>query len=141
VESNGCLKRSWNQPSSKENGGQQKDDDRVDKIVELWRQVKLLTIQQMFPPSKVDRKLEDSHFQFENPSNAMQFDKPNINRSKPQLEQSFKVELLDFQGSLNPDDFVDWLNTVKRVFYYCDVVDKRKVKLIVICLHESASAL
>jgi hypothetical protein len=42
---------------------------------------------------------------------------------------------------LNPDDFVDWLNTVKRVFYYCDVVDKRKVKLIVICLHESASAL
>jgi hypothetical protein len=42
---------------------------------------------------------------------------------------------------LNPDDFVDWLNTVKRVFYYCDVVDKRKVKLIVICLNESASAL
>lgn len=46
-------------------------------------------------------------FEFENPSNEMQFDKPNINGSKPQLEQSFKVELLDFQGSLNPDDFVD----------------------------------
>jgi hypothetical protein len=61
----------------------------------------------MCPPSKVDHKLEDSHFQFENPSNAMQFDKPNINGSKPQLEQSFKVQLLHFQGSLNPNDFVD----------------------------------
>ena len=31
-----------------------------------------------------------------------------------------KFDISEFEGIMHVDDFLDWLNTVKRVFKYCD---------------------
>jgi hypothetical protein len=50
------------------------------------------------------------------------------------------VEMLEFQGSLNSNNFVDWLNTMKRVFDYYDVVDEMKVRFVAIHFKGSTSS-
>jgi len=42
----------------------------------------------------------------------------------------FKVEILEFEGKLDPEEFLDWLHTVERVFDYRDVSDDKRVKLV-----------
>ena len=40
----------------------------------------------------------------------------------------FKVEVPEFEGKLDPEEFLDWLHTVERVFKYKDVLEDKKVK-------------
>nr|GFA72903.1 hypothetical protein [Tanacetum cinerariifolium] len=42
-------------------------------------------------------------------------------------------------GKVHPDDFIDWLSTVKRVFDVRDIPDKLKVKLVAIKIRQHAS--
>ncbi|KAK9210956.1 hypothetical protein WN943_000329 [Citrus x changshan-huyou] len=49
------------------------------------------------------------------------------------------VEIPEFEGRMQPEEFVDWLNTVERIFEYRDVPEDRKVKLIAIKLKKYAS--
>jgi len=51
----------------------------------------------------------------------------------------FKGEIPKFEGQLNLDDFLDWLNTVERAFEYKDVPDDKKVKLVALKLRKYAS--
>ena len=51
----------------------------------------------------------------------------------------FKVEIPEFESQLNPDDFLDWLNTLERFFEYKDIPDDKKVKLIALKLCTYAS--
>jgi len=46
----------------------------------------------------------------------------------------FKVEISEIEGKLNHEDFLDWLNTVERVFEYKDIPEDKKVKLIALRL-------
>uniref|UniRef100_A0A2N9IAM9 Integrase catalytic domain-containing protein n=1 Tax=Fagus sylvatica TaxID=28930 RepID=A0A2N9IAM9_FAGSY len=62
-----------------------------------------------------------------------------IGKSK-EWEPNIKIELPEFYGSLNPDDFVDWLNQTERIFEYYDIQDPKKVKLVSIKLRGRASA-
>ena len=39
----------------------------------------------------------------------------------------FKVEIPEFEGRLEPDEFLEWLQTVERVFEYKDVPEDKKV--------------
>ena len=55
-------------------------------------------------------------------------------------EPNIKIELPEFYGSLNPDDFVDWLNQTERIFEYYDIQDPKKVKLVSLKLRGRASA-
>ena len=50
-----------------------------------------------------------------------------------------KVEILDFEGKMQPEEFVDWLNNVERIFKYGDAPKNRKVKLVAIKLKKHAS--
>jgi len=50
----------------------------------------------------------------------------------------FKVEISEFEGQLNLDDFLDWLNTAERVFEYKEVPDDKKVKLVALKLGKYA---
>ena len=43
-----------------------------------------------------------------------------------------KVEIFDFEGRMQPEEFVDWLNTVERIFEYGDAPENNKVKLVAI---------
>ncbi|KAL4634542.1 hypothetical protein ACB092_04G207300 [Castanea dentata] len=100
------------------NVGRNQNIEREDMIAELRRQVAALTevVQRMQPPYETTNESDDSHSHFENPFGAPP------------------------RGSLKPEDSVDWLNTVERVFDYYEVIDEKKVKLVAICLKGRASA-
>jgi len=51
----------------------------------------------------------------------------------------FKVDIVEFEGQLDPNLFMDWLQTVERVFEFKDILDERKVKLIALKLRNYAS--
>ena len=40
---------------------------------------------------------------------------------------------------MHADDFLDWLNTVKHVFEYCDPLEWKNVKLMAIKMRKNAS--
>ncbi|GJZ07858.1 reverse transcriptase domain-containing protein [Tanacetum coccineum] len=50
-----------------------------------------------------------------------------------------RTEIPEFEGRLCPDDFLDWLRTVDRIFDLRDTPDHIKVKLVAIRLKKSAS--
>jgi len=50
----------------------------------------------------------------------------------------FRVEIPEFGGKLDPEDFLDWLHTVERVFEYKDIPEDKKVKLIALRLQKYA---
>ncbi|GKA44029.1 reverse transcriptase domain-containing protein, partial [Tanacetum coccineum] len=50
-----------------------------------------------------------------------------------------KIEILEFTGKVHPDDFIDRLSTVERVFDVRDIPEKLKVKLVAIKLRQHAS--
>nr|GEV52815.1 reverse transcriptase domain-containing protein [Tanacetum cinerariifolium] len=45
----------------------------------------------------------------------------------------------EFVGKAHPDEFIDWLSTVERIFDLRDVLEKLKVKLVAIKLRKSES--
>ena len=65
--------------------------------------------------------------------------RPRRARRGKQLAMDFKVEIPEFEGQLNPDEFIEWMNTVERVFEYKDVPDDKKVKLVALKLRKYAS--
>ena len=116
--------------------------EREDTITELRRQVAALTkvVQRMQPPHENTDEFDDSHSHFENPFGVPPKGRPYVERSERRLDYNFKGEILEFQGSLKPENFVNWLNTVERVFDYYKVMDEKKVKLVAIRLKGRASA-
>ena len=50
-----------------------------------------------------------------------------------------KFDISKFEGRMPADDFFDWLNTVERVFEYCDTPKQQKVKLVAIKMCNNAS--
>jgi len=51
----------------------------------------------------------------------------------------FKIEIPEYEGKLDPEDFLDWLHTVERVFEYKDISEDKKVKLIALRFCKYAS--
>ena len=50
-----------------------------------------------------------------------------------------KVKILDFEGMMQSEEFVDWLNIVERIFENGDALENKKVKLVAIKLKKHAS--
>lgn len=50
-----------------------------------------------------------------------------------------KVDIPVFEGKPHPDEFIDWLHTVERVFDIKILNDEQKVKLVAIKLKKNAS--
>jgi len=51
----------------------------------------------------------------------------------------FRVEIPEYEGKLDPEDFLDWLHTVERLFEFKDVPKEKKVKLVALRLRKYAS--
>jgi len=51
----------------------------------------------------------------------------------------FKVQIPEFEGKLDPKEFLDWLHIVERVFEYEDVPEDKKVKLVALRLRKYGS--
>jgi hypothetical protein len=58
---------------------------------------------------------------------------------KSSRNDDIRVEIPYFEGRLQPDEFVDWLQTVERVFEYKEVPEEKKVKIIAVKLKKHAS--
>ncbi|XP_022019990.1 uncharacterized protein LOC110920060 [Helianthus annuus] len=50
-----------------------------------------------------------------------------------------KVDIPEYDGRLDPDEFVEWLRTVERVFDYKQTGEEKKVKLVSLKLRKYAS--
>ena len=50
-----------------------------------------------------------------------------------------KVEIQKFEGQLDPEEFLDGLHTVVRVFEYQDIPEEKKVKLVALRLCKYAA--
>ena len=61
-------------------------------------------------------------------------------REEPKWKPNIKIDLPKFQGSLNPKEFVDWLNQIESIFEYYEVQDSNKVRLVFIKLRGRTSA-
>nr|GFA13834.1 reverse transcriptase domain-containing protein [Tanacetum cinerariifolium] len=62
-----------------------------------------------------------------------------MNRDDPLRNLVMKIEIPEFMGKARPDDFIDWLSTVERIFDLRDILEKLKVKLVAIKLRKSTS--
>ena len=51
----------------------------------------------------------------------------------------FKVDILEFEGKLDPNEFLEWMQTVKRIFEYKEILAEKKVKLVALKLRKYAS--
>nr|GEV95627.1 reverse transcriptase domain-containing protein [Tanacetum cinerariifolium] len=49
------------------------------------------------------------------------------------------IEIPEFTSKVHPNDFIDWLSTVERVFDVRDIPNKLKVKLVAIKIRQNAS--
>lgn len=57
----------------------------------------------------------------------------------PLRSLGFRMEIPEFAGGVQPDEFIDWLHTVERVFDLREVPDSLKVKLVAVKLKKHAS--
>ena len=51
----------------------------------------------------------------------------------------FKVDILDFEGKLDPDDFIKWMQIVERIFDYKEIPENKKVKIVALKFWKYAS--
>ena len=52
---------------------------------------------------------------------------------------NIRVDIPDFEGQLQPDEFVDWLQTIERVFELKEVPEDQRVKIVAVKLKKHAS--
>jgi len=75
-------------------------------------------------------------------SSSSEDEPPGRTRMKPRFQANsndFRVEIPEFEGKLDPDEFLGWMHIVERVFAYEDNLDDKKVKLVVLRLRKYAS--
>jgi len=63
----------------------------------------------------------------------------NADLRKQLSVNEFKVEIPEFDGEFNPEEFLEWLHTVERIFKYQEVPENKKMKLVALRLTKYAS--
>ena len=58
---------------------------------------------------------------------------------KRSIKQRRAVEIPEFEGRLDPDEFLEWLQAVERVFEFKEILEDKKVKLVALKLRSFAS--
>jgi len=72
-------------------------------------------------------------------SSSEEGDEVGSPRPRRESHLDFRVDISEFEGQLDPDLFLDWLQTVERIFEYKDISDDKKVKLVALKLRKYAS--
>ena len=65
---------------------------------------------------------------------SRRWQKPSTNSN------DFRVEIAKFEGKLDPNEFIEWLSTVKQIFEYEEIQEDKKVKLVALRLRKYASS-
>ncbi|PKI68935.1 hypothetical protein CRG98_010671 [Punica granatum] len=64
---------------------------------------------------------------------------PRLGRRNRFEDYGVKVDIPDFEGQMHPEDFIDRLATVERVFDFKNISEEKNVKLVAIKLKKHAS--
>ncbi|VFQ86098.1 unnamed protein product [Cuscuta campestris] len=83
------------------------------------------------PKESEDEQEEDA--QSEVPSATMR------RNNQEKSSSNFKVEIPTFDGKDDPEDFIEWLEMIERVFDYTEVPEDKKVKLVALKFRGYAS--
>ncbi|GKE19793.1 reverse transcriptase domain-containing protein [Tanacetum coccineum] len=133
-----------------------RDPRDVETIERLQQRIQELEFQQLQQDSSIEEAESESNVWDDGPEDVNPFGgrKPRYrdrryhpcrnNRvvdrdDNPIRSMGLKIEIPDFTGKVHPNDFIDWLSTVERLFDVRDIPDKLKVKLVAIKLRQHAS--
>ncbi|WRX11629.1 Retrotransposon gag domain - like 10 [Theobroma cacao] len=120
----------------------QRDDHEIE-IVELRQQIQELQEQLARRNAQINNSNSSDEENDTNPfhQNLSSDEEVPIRRLRTAVARDLgiKVDILEFEGRLHPDDFLDWLYTVERVFELKDIFDEKRVKLVAIKLKKHAS--
>ena len=111
------------------------------------RDIEIERLQQRIRDLEIQHEIHDDDtlsnpsdwYDEENPFGARRQNLRGMNRDDPLRNFGMKLEIPEFVGKAHPDDFIDWLSTVERIFDLRDIPEKLKVKLVAIKLRKSAS--
>ncbi|GKB87773.1 hypothetical protein Tco_0960045 [Tanacetum coccineum] len=78
--------------------------------------------------SSKDDEDQNPFFKYSSSDESMTNQIHNRGRRNQFREFDIKVDIPEFEGRVQPDEFLDWLHTVERVFNFKEVSDERKVK-------------
>ncbi|GKF57043.1 hypothetical protein Tco_0170580 [Tanacetum coccineum] len=112
----------------------------VETIERLQQQIQEL---ELWKPDDVDPfggikpRYHDCHYHLHRTNRVI--DRDDRYRDDPIYGMGLKIEIPEFTGKVHPDNFIDWLSTVERVFDVRDIPDKLKVKLVAIKHRQHAS--
>ncbi|KAL3643616.1 hypothetical protein CASFOL_014431 [Castilleja foliolosa] len=121
-------------------------DVKTLNIDDIRQQVELLT-QRMYVVH-MHRHDDDATVMDENPFGGPRIRSPeqrqirSPGRPNPNnwWEQGFKMKIPQFDDSLKPEDFIDWLSHVEKILDFKEVPAERRVSLVTIRLHGRAQA-
>nr|GEW87410.1 reverse transcriptase domain-containing protein [Tanacetum cinerariifolium] len=106
-----------------------RDPRDVEMIERLHQRIQELELQQLRPDSPAEEAKTEPNALDDEPVDVNPFGEEN-----PSL--GLKTEIPEFTGKVHPDDFINWLSTVERVFDVRDIPNKLKVKLGAIKLRQ-----
>jgi len=82
------------------------------------------------PPGSVRvEEEEEPHFEG-SPSEEDSPRHPRRERRQESNSNNFKIDIPEFEGKPDPDDFVEWLQTIERIFEFKEISEDKKVKLV-----------
>ena len=80
---------------------------------------------------------ESQHSKFEDEAEPRRMPKRECHRT-PNFNDS-RVDILEFKGKVDLDEFLEWLHIVEHILVYKEVLEDKMVKLVVFKLRKYAS--
>nr|GEW98175.1 reverse transcriptase domain-containing protein [Tanacetum cinerariifolium] len=108
------------------------DPHDVETIERPQQRIQELELQQLRPNSYVNPLYQPRR-------NDHAVDHDDRYHDDPIRSLGLKIKIPEFTGMVHPDDIIDWLSTVERVYDARDIPDKLKVKLVAIKLRQHVS--
>jgi len=107
-------------------------------LIHAWRRNFHGTPSSLPSESNQEEEEEEASNPFASSSEAGHV-RPRRNQRASNHFSDVKVEIPEFKGRLDPDEFHEWLQTIERVLEYKDVPQDKKVKPVALKLRKYAS--
>ena len=114
-------------------------EDREAARIAQERQAQLITdmLAQLALPRNRENRAENRPF---GNNGDEEEETPNRHVREPKWDSGLRVEIPDFTGSLNPEEYLDWVYTVEEVFKLKNIPPEKQVSLVAIRFRDRAAA-
>ncbi|GJT01069.1 hypothetical protein Tco_0822238 [Tanacetum coccineum] len=103
------------------------DVETIERLQQRIQKLKLQQLQHDSPTKEAESEYRDRRYHLCRTDRAV--DRDDRYRDDHICSIGLKIEIPEFTCKVHPDDFIDWLRTVERVFDVWYIPDKLKVKL------------